>query len=66
MSRILELIKTVPRLIGLVFKACGLIGIGILLFFSGFFITSPTFFSIPVLVWVSLIILFIWWLSNEN
>lgn len=62
----LGLIGAVLALIGAAFGANALIGIGVLLFFVGFFVSSLALSSIPTVVWVFLIILFIWWLSKKK
>ncbi len=62
----LGLLGAALAVVGAALGKSAIIGIGVLLFFSGFFITAFTAISIPTIVWVFLIVLFIWGLSKKR
>jgi len=63
---ILGLMGAVLALIGAAFGASSLIGVGVFLFFVGFFVSGLALSSIPSVVWIFLIILLILWLSKKK
>ena len=63
---ILGIIGAVIALIGTALGTNAIIGVGVLLFFASFFVSSFVLSSIPSVVWVFGIILLIWILSQKK
>ena len=62
----LGILGAILSIIGIALGKGLIIGAGVLLFFAGFFIVGFTLTSIPVIVWIFIIILFIWGISKKK
>ena len=63
---LLALISGILTLIGIAMGSNIIIGAGVLLFFASFLVSGFVLSSIPTIVWVFLIILFIWIMSQKK